>query len=145
MAYDGTDSVFNDLFWVANFGLPSVKTLLCGTYTTSWMVDLDIGDMFWKFMLDFDARKYVDVDVNNQFSEDMSANQRFLWIHWYRCAMGLKPPPNHTTREILFAEEFLLVNPQLMSNPFQYLSLTNSPPCSPGVLIIGRWSSVPGA
>ena len=34
--------------------------------------------------------------------------------------MGLKISPNHTKRAILFAEDFLLVNPQLMSNPFQY-------------------------
>ena len=46
MVYDGMDSVFNDLVCFSNFGLPSVKTLFRGTFPTSWMVDLDIGEMF---------------------------------------------------------------------------------------------------
>ena len=31
MVYDETASGFNDQVWVPKFGLPSVKTLLCGT------------------------------------------------------------------------------------------------------------------
>ena len=53
--YDGTASGFNNLVWVTNFLLPSVKTLICGTSPNSWMVDLDIGEMFLNFMLDLDA------------------------------------------------------------------------------------------
>ena len=40
---------------------------------------------YWRnvlnFMLDLDAQKYVDVDVANLFPEDMSYNQRNLFIH----------------------------------------------------------------
>ena len=46
-----------------------------------------------------------------------------FWIHWYSCAIGLKPSPNHTTQAILSEEEFLLGNPQLMSNPLKYSSV----------------------
>ena len=46
MVYDGTTSGFNDLVWVPKFGFTSVKKLICGTMPTSWMVDLDIGEMF---------------------------------------------------------------------------------------------------
>ena len=123
MVYDGTNSGFNDLAWVPNPGLPSVKALLCGIFPTSWMVDLDIGEKKLNFMLDLDARKYVGVDVTNMFPEETSANQKFFWVHWYRCAMGSKPSPNHTTRAILFSEDFLLGNLKLMSNPFQYSSV----------------------
>ena len=70
-----------------------------------------------------DAQQYVGVDVTNMFPEDMSENQRVLWIHQYRCVMGLKTSPNHTTRAIMFVEEFLLVNPQLTRNPFHYSSV----------------------
>ena len=62
-------------------------------------------------MLDLDAQKYVVVEVTNLFPEEMSAKRRVFWIHWYRCAIGLKPSPNHTKLEMLFAEEFLLGNP----------------------------------
>ena len=46
MVYDGTTSGFNELVWVPKFGFTSVKKLICGTMPTSWMVDLDIGEMF---------------------------------------------------------------------------------------------------
>ena len=69
MVNDGTASGFNYLVWVPNFVFLSVKTLLCGTLTTSWMVNLDIGEIFLNFMLDLDARKYVGVDVTNIFPE----------------------------------------------------------------------------
>ena len=46
MIYGGTASGSNDLVWVTNFGLTSVKILLCGTLPTLWMVYLDIGEMF---------------------------------------------------------------------------------------------------
>ena len=91
---------------VPNFGLTSVKTLLCGTFPTSRMVYLDIGVMFLNFMLDLDAQKYMGVDLNNLFPEDMYENQKVLWIHWYIYAMGLKTSPNHTTQAILFVEYF---------------------------------------
>ena len=71
-------------------------------------------------MLDLDDQKYVGVDVTNMFLEEMYENYRVSWIHWYMCAMVLKPLLNHTTQAILFTEEFLLGNPQLISNPFQY-------------------------
>ena len=64
--------------------------------------------MFLNFMLDLDAQKYVGVDVTTLFPEEMSANQRVLLIHCYRCAMGLKPSPKHTTQEVMFSELFFV-------------------------------------
>ena len=55
MFYDQTVIGFNDIVWDPNFGLPSVKTLLCVTLPTSWMVYLDIGEIVLNFMLDLDA------------------------------------------------------------------------------------------
>ena len=51
MVYDGTASGFNNSVFISNFGLPTIETLLRGTDPDSWMVDLDIGDMFLNFML----------------------------------------------------------------------------------------------
>ena len=82
---------------------------------------------YWRkvlnFILDLEARKYVGVDVTNLYPEDMFENQRVLCTHWYRCTMRVKHLPNHNTPEILFSEGFLLGNPQLMSNPFEYSSV----------------------
>lgn len=57
MVYNGTASTFNSIIWVPSFGLPNVQTLLRATTPTSWMVDLDIGDMFLNFCLHSDARE----------------------------------------------------------------------------------------
>ena len=46
MVYEDIASGFNDIFWVPNIVLPSVQTLILGNFPTSWMVDLDIGEMF---------------------------------------------------------------------------------------------------
>ena len=35
VVYYGTSIGFNDIVWVTKFGLPSVKTLICGTLPTS--------------------------------------------------------------------------------------------------------------
>ena len=123
MVYYGVSSGFNDLVWVNNFGLPSGKTLIFVTLPTSWVVDLDIGEMVLNVMLDLDANKYVVVDGTNMLPGEMYADQRDLWLHWYRCEIGLKHSPNHTTQAILLAEKFLLGNPPLMRNPFQYSSV----------------------
>ena len=74
-------------------------------------------------MLDLDAQKYEGGDLTNLVPEEMSDNQRVFCIHWYMCAMVLKPSPNHTTQAIFFAEDFLLGNTQIMRNTFQYSSV----------------------
>ena len=82
MVYDGTESGFNSLVWVPNLGLPSVKKWICVNSPTSWMVDLDIREIFLNFMLDLYAQKYVGVDVTNLLPEYMSDNQRDFCLHW---------------------------------------------------------------
>ena len=120
MVYDGTASGFNDSVWVPSFGLPTVETLLRGTGPETWMVDLDIADMFLNFMLDEKARELVGVDVSLFFGDGSEEEKRIKWERWLRCAMGLKNSPNHAIRAILFAEEFIKGNPNDSSNPFSY-------------------------
>ena len=136
MVYDGTDSGFNDMIWVPSFGLPTVNTLLRGTSPTTWMVDLDIGKMFLNFMLDQDAQQYVGVDLTPLSSDGYKAGEAVIWEKYSRCAMGLAMSPNHTTRAILIAEEFLTGMPWEFSNPFHYhevrLNLPGSKSYCPG-------------
>jgi hypothetical protein len=123
MVYDGTASGFNDSVWVPSFGLPTIDTLLRGTSSESWMVDLDIGDMFLNFMLDEDAREMVGIDLTPFFPEELHEDVRILWEYWVRCAMGLKVSPNHAIRAMLFAEEYLKGMPKDLKNPFEYASV----------------------
>jgi hypothetical protein len=120
MVYDGTASGFNASVYVPTFGLPTVEMLLRGTGPNTWMVDLDIGDMFLNFMLAEDARELVGIDLSpfsfDDLSEELKAKS---WERWWRCEMGLKVSPNHAIRAILFAEEFLKGDLLDLMNPFQ--------------------------
>ena len=64
MVYDGTASGFNNAIYIPDFGLPTISSLLRGTSPTTWMIGLDVGDMFLKFMLHEEARSYVGIDVS---------------------------------------------------------------------------------
>ena len=123
MVYDGTASGFNDRIWVPNFGLPTCETLLRGTEPGSWMVDLDIGDMFLNFMLDESVREYIGIDLSNLFDDEIGIGRFTLWERWNRCAMGLKCLPYHAIRAMMFAIEFLKGNPNDNHNPFQFDSV----------------------
>ena len=120
MVYDGTASGFNDSVYVPNFGLPTIETLLRGTDPDTWMVDLDIGDMFLNFMLAEDARELVGVDITPFVEDELDGESlRTKWERWWRVAMGLKVSPNHAIRAVLFAEEFMKGDLTIPSNPFQ--------------------------
>lgn len=142
MVYDGTASGFNDSVWVPNFGLPTVDTLLRGTGPNTWMVDLDIGEMFLNFMLDEHSRELVGVDITQFFTEEMTEDQKTLWERWVRCAMGLKVSPNHAIRALLFAEEFLLGHPAGIENPFHYESVRLNLPGSANYQPSEPWFSL---
>jgi hypothetical protein len=120
MVYNGTASGFNDSIWVPNFGLPTIDTLIRGTGPTTWMVDLDIGDMFLNFMLHKAARPFVGIDVSNIFPDQISPHANCLWLQWCRCAMGLKSSPYQAIRAVLFAEEFLKGHHNDTKNPFHF-------------------------
>ena len=121
MVYNGTDSGFNEMVWIPSFRLPTINTLLRGTSPTTWMVDLDISEMFLNFVLDEDASKYVGIDLTPIFGDKIKEeNQRVIWERYTRCAMGLAVSPNHTIRATLIAEEFLTGLPWDFNNPFHY-------------------------
>jgi len=120
MVYDGTASGFNDSIWVPNFGLPTCETLLRGTEPGSWMVDLDIADMFLNFLLDELAREFIGIDLTTLFDDELADNHFSLWERWTRCAMGLKCSPYHAIKAMLFAIEFLKGLPSYEKNPFNF-------------------------
>ena len=118
MVYDGTSSGFNERIWVPNFGLPTCDTLLRGTEPGTWMVDLDVADMFLNFMLDELAREFIGIDLTTLFDDEMKENHFTLWERWSRCAMGLKCSPYQTIKAMLFALEFLKGFLDDKTNPF---------------------------
>ena len=71
MVYYGTASRFNGFFWLPHFGLPTVDTLLRGTYQSTSMIDLDIGDMFLNFILAEEYWELVGVDIKAVFEGEL--------------------------------------------------------------------------
>ncbi len=52
MVYDASKSGLNDCLWVPSFPLPSSASFTDQLEDTSWMMDLDLGEMFLNFPLD---------------------------------------------------------------------------------------------
>ena len=69
MVYDGTKSGLNEALWVPSFGLPTIDTLLQSVEESTWMSDVDIGEMFLNFMIHPDIRPYCGVDLTPYFGE----------------------------------------------------------------------------
>ena len=137
IVYDGTASGFNDAVWTPNFGLPTIESLLRSTGPTTWMVDLDIGEMFLNFMMHKEARQLVGVDITPLFPEEVKAGKHVVWERWERCGMGLKFSPYQTIRMLQVAEEFVVGRPDTESNPFHYsavkLNLPGTKEYKPGM------------
>eukprot|EP00957_Ditylum_brightwellii_P211663 15366441-Ditylum_brightwellii.AAC.3 len=70
MVYDGTDSGLNDAVWVPNFGFPTTSTVLRFTDKSTYMADLDIGEMFLNCMIPEELCGYCGVDVSLWFVEN---------------------------------------------------------------------------
>jgi hypothetical protein len=51
MVHDASCSGLNKSLWSPNFGLPTVDTLLRGIDLSTWMGDIDVGEMFLNFCL----------------------------------------------------------------------------------------------
>ena len=120
LVYDGTASGFNDAVWTPNFGLPTIDSLIRATDGNTWMVDLDIGEMFLNFMMVEEARELVGVDITPLFPEEIKDNKHVIWERWERCGMGLKFSPYQTIRMTQVAEEFLIGNHLDEENPFHF-------------------------
>jgi hypothetical protein len=92
MVYDASRSGLNQALWAPNFGLPTVDMLVRGVHESTWMGDLDIGEMFLNFCLHPELRPYCGVDLKPYFPDE-GEKHRSLWERWQRCMMGLKPSP----------------------------------------------------
>jgi len=64
VVYDGTKSGLNGALWAPTFGLPTVETLLSCVEASTWMSDMDVGDMFLNFQLDVKLHAYCGVDLS---------------------------------------------------------------------------------
>lgn len=119
MVYDASKSQLNACLWAPNFALPMVDTLVSGIDEHSWLGDIDIGEMFFNFMLHPELQPYAGVDLRPYWQEECPRNQT-LWERWVRCLMGLKPSPYKCIKALLLAIEVVKGDRRDPCNPFQW-------------------------
>ena len=64
MVYDATKSGLNDVVWVPSFGLPTVNSTLRGIEFSTYLGDIDLGEMFLNFPLNAPLQLYVGIDLS---------------------------------------------------------------------------------
>lgn len=131
MVYDASKLQLNRSLWAPNFGLPTVDSLVRGLNETSWMGDLDIGEMFLNFCLHPDLQPYCGVDIKPYFQHEATPGKT-LWERWVRCMMGLKPSPYKCIKALLIAIEIIRGDRRDPKNPFHWESILFNLPGDPG-------------
>jgi hypothetical protein len=108
MVYDGTKSGLNNNIWVPRFPLPIIDTHLRAVDGSTFMSDMDIGEMFLNFILHESMQALCGVDLSSFFGELDEAGTRVkLWERWTRAAMGLKSSPYQSVQAMLVAKEVI--------------------------------------
>jgi hypothetical protein len=85
----------------------------------TYMVDNDLGDLFFNFPLDQKLRPYAGLDLGHflDMLEDGSSTQ--VWAQWDCCClMGFKPLPYNAIKLMLWAEDMVRGDWLDPGNPF---------------------------
>jgi hypothetical protein len=135
VVFDGTSSGLNNAIWSPTFGLPSTASLLAALEPGTWMADIDVGEMFYNFMLDPKLRPFCGVDLSPYYQDTTS------WERWDRCVMGLKSSPYGCIRMDLLADEVNRGNHLTPSNPFHFNEVRLNLPGDPSYDLTLPWVS----
>ena len=133
VVFDGTSSGLNEALWAPNFYLPTsqaASTLL--TFST-WMADVNLGEMFHNFPMSDRIRKVSGVDVGPVAAAmltllRMSRNGQ-CFLRWSRLFMGMRPSPYNAVRYFYWGDEFIRGNPNRSDNAMRYNRVILNLPC----------------
>lgn len=121
MVYDGTKSGLNENIWVPRFPLPTIDTHLRAVDSSTFMSDMDIGEMFLNFVLHESMQALCGVDLSAFFGGvDESGKAVRLWERWTRAAMGLKSSPYQSVQAMLVAKEVIKGDRKDPNNAFRW-------------------------
>jgi hypothetical protein len=88
MVYDATKSGLNKSIWVPSFILPQAEALMDKLTEKSWMLDMDLGEMFLNFPMPPSVQRGIDVRPYCFPDSLMTHFER-----WAHCMMGWKASP----------------------------------------------------
>jgi hypothetical protein len=135
VVFNGTSCGLNDALWSPNFYLPTARTVGNLLTLSTWMADVDFGDMFHNFPMDERLLKYSGVDVAPLVSFLQEGNYSpsqtsAFWVRWNRLFMGMKPSPYNSVRYYYWGEEFVRGDPSAVDNPMRYDRVILNLPCT---------------
>ena len=147
--FDGTSSGLNNSLWAPNFYLPNSRSAALLLTFSTWMADVDFGEMFHNFFVANKIRKYSGVDitplvphVNHPLKRDKKGS---CVVRWTRLFMGLKPSPFNSVRYYYLGEKSVRGDPSQDSNPMRYDSVRLNLPCmedyNPELPKVMKWNS----
>ena len=127
VVFDGTSSGLNETLWAPNFFLPSAKSAsMCLSFST-WMSDMDFGEMFHNFHMDPRIRPFSGVELGTMAAlvpslatSTKASSARPVLLRWTRLFMGMRPSPYLAIRHYYWGEEFARGNPGKIGNPMGY-------------------------
>jgi hypothetical protein len=125
IVYDASQSGLNKCLWAPLFYLPSVEAHIRTTVDSSWMGDLDLGEMFLNFLLSVTLSPFCGIDLSPYLPVART------WERWVRSLMGLKVSPYLAIKATHFAFEVVLGNRHNPSNVFHWTKVIMNLPGSP--------------
>ena len=127
MVHNGTSCGLNDAVWAPNFFMPSVDTMTGNLDESSWMADLDLGEMFLNFPLE-EMRVLVGVDLKPHFNKESCFGS--TWGRRARMSMGFSPSPHAASMNCHWAEKLIRGNPRDDKSQFHWHCVKLNSPTS---------------
>jgi hypothetical protein len=147
VVFDGTSSGLNETLWCPNFYLPTARAAALNISYTSWMSDMDCGEMFHNFPMDKRIRKCAGLQMDQLAPRAEWSNSSYL--RWSRLFMGMRPSPYLAVRHYYWAEEFAKGDPSLKGNPMGFnqivLNLPGMLSYDPSLPKVMKWNEVANA
>ena len=150
VVFDGTSSGLNDSLWAPNFYLPNSRAASVLLTFSTWMADVDFGEMFHNFFASNQIRKHAGVDVSPLGSSLKTnlcrgAKRGGHLVRWTRLFMGMRSSPYNAVRYYYWGEEFVRGNPDGKKNPMRYDSVILNLPCmesyNPELPKVMKWNA----
>ena len=156
VVFDGTSSGLNETLWAPNFYLPTARDAALHLSYSTWMLDMDCGEMFHNFFMDKKVRKCAGLQVTGGMVSEVCANisgasapgkksSKPVYLRWSRLFMGMRPSPYNAVRHYYWAEEFARGDPGKKGNPMAFdrliLNLPGMVTYNPSLPKVMKWNS----
>jgi hypothetical protein len=117
MVYNATSSRLNNYLWALWFALPTINTLLRALEDGTFISDLDIAEMFLKFMIEAKCLWLDGVYLTHYIEkgEGAGGGARHLAL-WGGCLMAATFSPYQTRQDMGHAKDMILGDPKDTEN-----------------------------